>query len=66
MKFVPAPAESAIARKKAKLSHSAGRPVPWTATAASPVAATAPAITRRERSRAPRAIPTVQTDSMSP
>ena len=42
------------ARKKAKLSQSAGsaRALPWTATAASPVAATAPAATRGETSSA--------------
>ena len=56
------------ARKKPKLSQSAGsaRPVPWTATAASPVAATAPGITRGESSKAPSAMPAVQIDSMRP
>ena len=56
------------ARKKAKLSHSAGRPSPdpWTATAANPVAATAAGATRGESRSAPRAIPTVQIESINP
>jgi hypothetical protein len=55
------------ARKKAKLSQTAGSAsaVPWTATAAMPDAATAPAVTRGDSSSAPNAMPTVQIDSIS-
>ena len=43
-----------------------GEAAPWIAAAASPSAATAPAATRRERSRAPSAIPAVHTDRNAP
>ena len=56
------------ARKKPKPRKAAGsaRANPWIATAARAPVAVAPAAMRRETSIAPSAMPTVQTESISP